>query len=181
MPLTLAQQVRLVVNDRWRLGEEILNGDGSASGFKLRQGAPFSTLMSASAYLGTGAGGWSGTGATIDLDLGRVTFAGIISALTAIRVDYQWAVFSDDEIGYFTAAGGTVNGAAKEAVKVLMFDNAKRARWSAPDGSSYDDTKSQADLKGMYDLLKEDETSSPEGGLESWGEQQANFYGDYNA
>lgn len=179
MALTLAQGVRLRIQDNLRLGEEFLQGDGTASGYKLRQGAPHSWLTAGVAQVP--APTWSATGATFDPSLGRVTFSGVISALTAFRVEYQWAVFSDDEIGQFTAVGGNVNGAAKEAVKTLMFDVLKRARWSAPDGTSYDDTKSMNDLKAMYDLLKDEERESPEGGIESWAEQQENYYGVYGA
>lgn len=182
MPLTTAQQVRTRINDRWRYDEEFLYADGTASGWRLRQGSPFSTLSAVSAYVALPAPtGWSATGTTVDTDLGRLYFTSALTANTPFRVDYQWAVFSDDEIGFFTAQGGDVNGAALQAVQTLMFDNLKRARWSSPDGTSYDDTKSMADLRAMYDLLRDAQQGGPEGGLESWGENQAYWSTEYNA
>ena len=180
MALTLEQAVRLRIQDNLRLGEEFLQGDGLASAFKLRQGAPHSWITAGAAFV-SGNGAWTATGGSYNNELGRVTFSGVVSANTAFRVEYQWAVFSTDEIGQFTAVGGNVNGAAIEAIKTLMFDNLKRARWAAPDGTSYDDTKSMNDLRAMYDLLKEEEREEPSGGIESWGEQQENYWGVYNA
>lgn len=181
MALTLTQQVRLRIQDRLRLDEEIQLGNGTASGFKLKQGSPFSTVTAATAYVVTTAG-WSATGSTIDLDLGRVTLSGIVSANSAVRFEYQWSVFSTDEVGQFTAVGGSVAGAALEAVKTLMFDSLKRARWSSPDGSSYDDTAANSQLKTMYDMLFDEirEGGIDSGGIESWSEEQGNYSGDYN-
>jgi len=176
MPLTLAQQVRLRIQDKVRLDEETQLGNGTGSGFKLRQGSPFSTITAASAYV-VAAGVWSATGATFDTDLGRVTLSGVPSANSALRFEYRWSVFSDDEIGQFTAVGGSVAGAALEAVKTLMFDSLKRARWSSPDGSSYDDTAANTQLKMMYDILFDEmrEGGIESGGIESWSEQQGNY------
>ena len=183
MPLTFAQQVRTRIADRWRYAEETRFGDGTASGWKLAQGAPFSTLVTASAYIN--AAGWSSTGATFDTDLGLVKFSAVISANSAWRVDYRWAVFSDDEVGYFTAVGGTVAGAALEAVRALEFDSLKRSKWAAPDGTQYDDTAAMAQLLAMKaQLLEETKLESigaESGGIESWSENQANWSSEYNA
>lgn len=180
-PLTLAQQVRLRISDRWRFAEEMRYGDGLASGFKLAQGAPFSTISAASAYVVNA--GWSATGATIDTDLGLVTFSGVISANSAWRAAYQWAVFSDAEIGHFTAIGGTLAGAALEAVRSLLFDSLRRAKWAAPDGTEYDDTAAMAHLLKMEQRLQDeiDRDDGAAGGIESWSEQQAYWSGDYSA
>lgn len=179
-PLTTAQQVRLAINDRLRYQEEVRAGDGQSISFKLAQGAPFASLTGASAYVPTGAGGWSATGATFDLDLGTVAFAGIISAQSAWRATYQWAVFSENEIGHFTAAGGDINGACIEAVRTLMFDGLRRAKWAAPDGSQHDDTKAQDTLLKMWSAFKAEQYDGAEGGVESWSEQQAYWAGEYN-
>ena len=181
MTLTTAQQVRTRISDRMRLDEEVRYGDGTASGYRLKQGAPHSTITAPGAYVAVAAG-WSATGATFDSDLGRVTFSGVVSALSAFRVEYQWSVFSDDEIGYFTAVGGSVAGAALEACRALMFDSLKRARWAAPDGTQYDDTKAQDTLQKMHDILLEETRAAegPQGGIESWSEQQANWSTEYS-
>jgi hypothetical protein len=178
MPLTTAQMVRGRLNDPWRDGEETLLPSGSASSFKLQQGAPYSTLISATASvflpLPTG---WSATACTFDLARGRVTFSGVISANSALQMNYLWAVFSDDEMAYFTAVGAGVAGAALEGVKWLMGDAWKRARWGAPDGTTYDDSKALDNLRKLYDTLL-DETlggqAGPEGGYESWAAEQEN-------
>lgn len=181
MTLSTADQVRLRIQDQPRYTEEILIGDGTASTFKLAQGSPFSTITAASAFvLLPSPTGWSATGATFNTALGLLTFSGVITANSAMRAAYQWVVFGDDSIGQFTADGGSVAGAALAAVRALQFDSLKRARWSTPDGSSYDDTKAQDTLLKMYDLLWAEVRESPEGGIESWGEEQGNYLGAYN-
>lgn len=178
MTLTIPQQVRLRIQDPYRYGAEELLGDGYNATFKLAQGAPYSTITGASAFMRL-ASAYSGTGATFDQALGVVSFSATISANSAFKVTYQWSVFSDDEIGQFTAVGGSVAGAALEAVKTLQFDSLRRARWAAPDGSQYDDTKAQDTLLKMYELLWKELRESPEGGIESWSEQQQYYQGEY--
>jgi hypothetical protein len=182
MALSLADQVRLRISDRWRWAEETRIGDGLASGFKLGQGAPFSNLSAASAHV-LAAGVWSATAASVDTGLGLVTFSAVISAGTAWRASYQWAVFSEEEIGTFTAAGGTVPGAALEAVRTLMFDSLRRAKWAAPDGTEYDDTAAQRQLVEMEKRLvaEVEKAAGAAGGIESWSEQQAYYGGEYGA
>ena len=183
MPLSLADQVRLRISDRWRFGEEVRYGDGLASQFKLAQGAPFSNVSALSAYH-TAAGGWSGvTASAQDTGLGTITLTGLLQANSAVRFAYQWAVFSDAEIGEFTAMGGNVAGAALYAVRTLMFDSLRRAKWKAPDGTEYDDTAAQKQLLEMEKRLVEEieKSDGPAGGIESWGEQQQNYGGEYAA
>lgn len=180
MTLTNSQQLRLRINDKLRYGQEVRGGDGLAATFQLAQGAPFSTVTAASAYL-SAAGGWSATGATFNADLGLVAFQSAISANTAFRVDYQWSVFSEDEITQLLADGVTIAGAALGAVKTLMFDSLRRSRWAAPDGTQYDDTAAMGQLTKMYDQLHEEARESPEGGIESWSQNQKNYSSDYFA
>lgn len=175
MTLTTGQQVRLKIRDTWRRGDEMHYGDGTASSFQLKQGSPYSTIISATASIaGTG---WTATGCTIDNTLGYVVFSGIISANSAVRFDYLWAVFSDDEVGNFTAVRGTVIGAAIEAIDSLLFDASRRARWAAPDGSQYDDTSTSRLLLDMRDKLQEQEQQDigPQGGYESWAIGQGDW------
>jgi len=175
MTLTTAQQVRLKIQDRWRRKNEMQYGDGTASSFQLTEGAPYSTLISATASVPNT--GWSATGCTFDNDAGYVAFSGIISANSAVRFDYLWAVFSDDEIGNFTAIGGTVNGAALQAVDSLLFDASRRARWAAPDGSQYDDTQAARLLLDLRDRISAQvvEDNGPQGGFESWAIGQGDW------
>ena len=106
-----------------------------------------------------------------------MTFSGVISANSGFRVTYTHSVFSDDEIGHFTAVGGDVNGAALEAIEALMFDSLKRARWMAPDLSQYDDTAAQGQLRAMWDRLHElsKEDAIVQGGFQSWSIEQENY------
>lgn len=175
MPLTTAQQVRLKIRDAWRRKQEIQYGDGLVSSFQLTEGAPYSNIISATASIASL--GWSATGCAFDNALGYVTFSGLVSANSAVRFDYLWAVFSDDEIGTFTAVRGTVNGAAIEAIDSLLFDASRRARWAAPDGTQYDDTSTSRLLIEMRDKLDEQEKQDigPQGGYESWAIGQGDW------
>lgn len=176
MPLTTAQMVRGRLNDPWRRGSEVVYGDGTGSAFQLREGSHAgTTLISGTASI-IGMAGWSATGCTFDTVLGYVTFSGRISAGSAVRFDYQYAVFSEDDIGYFTGLG-SVAAAAKEGVMWLMGDAWKRARWAAPDGTTYDDSRAQDNLTKLYDRLLSEtqEEGGPAGGLESWSVEQGNY------
>lgn len=181
MPLSLSDQVRLRISDRWRFAEEVRHGDGLASQFKLAQGAPFSSVRELSAYH-TAGGGWSAvTASAQDTGLGTITLTGLLQPNSAVRFAYQWAVFSDEEIGQFTAVGGSVPGAALQAVRTLMFDSLRRAKWRAPDGTEYDDTAAMRMLKDMEERLLDEieRDDGPQGGIESWSEQQAYYGGEY--
>ena len=180
MTLTTGEQVRLRIQDPWRYGEELRYGDGTASAFKLQQGAPYSTIISATAsVLLPAPTGWSATaGVAISTALGRVVFSGIISANTAWQANYLWAVFSDEEIAQFTADGGSVPGAALYAVRSLRFNAMKRSRWAAPDGTQYDDTMAMRALKELQDDIEAEVVryeEGPAGGYASWAEQQENY------
>lgn len=172
MPLTTAQQVRLKVSDPPYLREHILVGDGLASSFLL----PHRTIhtASASAFVSVGGTAWSATGATFNAS-GQVSFnTASIPSASAVRVTYPESVFSDDEIDHFITAGGSVNGAARQALHTLFFDAAKRARWMSPDGSQYDDLQSIPALYRAYSALLEEEqllgASTTE--FQSWAENQ---------
>jgi len=169
MALTTAQQVRLRIQDQPRVFDDTYYGDGTGSAFNL----PQTNLTSASAFImqsgGVPATGWSATGATFDAS-GFVTFSAVLSADSAFRVRGVHSVFSDDEIGHFTAIGGNINGAALEAVQALMFDGLKRAAWAAPDGSEYDDTRAMGLLNDLYKTLKQEQGDEAiaAGGFNQW-------------
>lgn len=170
MTLTTAQQVRGRIQDYPALFDYELLADGRSSSFAVAQGAAtVMNITSASAFV-LAAGVWSATGAEFNTS-GWVTFSGVIPVHSAIRVRGVWSVFSDEEIGHFTAVGGSVNGAALEAVRWLRFDALKRAKWAAPDGSTYDDTAAIAALNKLYDDLRQEvaEADYSDGGsIESW-------------
>lgn len=168
MALTTAQQVRLKIQDLPAIVEDTYYGDGTASAFIL----PHNNLTSGTAMV-VGANGWSATAATFDVS-GYVTFSGAISANTAFRVRYVQSVFSEDELGHFTAVGGSVLGAASEALESLMFDGIKRARWRGADGNEYDDTAALNYLTRLYDKIQEqlEQDAINSGGFQGWAENQ---------
>ena len=170
MALTSAQQVRLKIQDAPIRANDVYYGDGQATVFNL----PHRTIAGATAYTLVG-GAWVATGATFAS--GQVLFSGVISANSGFNVRYEYSTFSDDEVDHFISAGGCIVGAAKEAVEALMFDGLRRASWGAPDGTSYDDSKSIGLLsqihKTLSDELEEEATLSA--GMASWSETQANY------
>jgi hypothetical protein len=101
----------------------------------------------------------------------------VISANSAYNVRYIHTTFSDDEITNFLDVGGTILGAALEAVEALMFDAIKRARWMASDGTQYDDTSAQSHLARMHELLSTqiEAESTSAGGFGSWAINQGDW------
>lgn len=178
MPLTTAQIVRNRLADMPRFGDEVVIGDGTASAFQLRQGAPHSTLLSGtpSAFVQT-TGVWGNTAATFDNDLGLVTFSGVISAQSAVKVTYQWAVFSNDMLDYFTGFGGIAE-ATLAGVNHLLVDYAKRASWGSPDGTTHNDTQALNSLMSMRSALVSEIRGAelgPVGYEAAWSETQSEF------
>lgn len=172
MPLTDMQKVRVKIQDPPIIEDLTRYGDGTAQYFVL----PHNNITTASAYVPIGGTAWSATGCTFDAS-GVLTFSGVISANSAYKVRYVHTTFSEDEVSGFLVDGGSINGAAKEAVTTLMFDSLKRARWMASDGTSYDDTSAQAMLKTMYDTFVAEmtEESISSGGFGSWAINQGDW------
>lgn len=167
MALTSGQQVRLKIQDIPRVAMDTYAGDGTASAFTL----PHVNITTGAAYV-TQAGAWSATGATFTS--GIVAFADPVPAASGFMVHYTHSVFSDDEIDHFMSAGGSVNGAAIEAVQALMFDGLKRQKWVAADGSEVDDTGALRMLTDLYKALKQEQQDNAiiGGGFNSWAENQ---------
>jgi hypothetical protein len=171
MTLDSARQVRLRIQDTPSVFDETRTFDGSATVFNL----PYRQITSATAFVPDASGRWSATGATFDPS-GWVAFSGVGSASSAYRVRGVQSVFSDEEIGHFTAVGGSVAGAALEAVRALMFDGLKRAQWAAPDGSQWDDTDALEQLRALHDQLRDEVTREQAGGeFVSWAEGQGDW------
>lgn len=172
MTLTTAQQVRLRIQDQPLIADTVYYGDGKSSLFQL----PHRNITSGTAYVPGAGNQWTATGATVDSS-GYVAFSGVISANTGFRVRYVHSTFSDDEVDHMIAVGGTVNGAAIDAVQTLMFDGLKRASWSSPDGTSYDDTAAMSLLRSLYDTLQEESKQEAivAGGISSWSLTQGDY------
>ena len=175
MALTTAQQIRLRVQDQPKIADVVRYGDGSASAFDLQH----VNLTSASAFIMVSAGGvpatgWSATAATFNAS-GYVTFSGVPSANSALKLRYVYSTFSDDEIDHYQTVGGNINGAALEAVQALMFDGLKRSKWKAPDGTEYSDVEAMKELNDLYDRLKVEELEDgiAAGGFGQWAVTQS--------
>ncbi len=172
--LTTADQIRLRIQDQAKPADTTLHGDGTA----VRFGFDHANITSGTAYVGLGnpPTAWSATGCTFD-STGFVEFSAIHSANSAFRIVYVHSVFSDDEIGHFTAVGGSVPGAALEACRTLMFDSLKRARWMAADGSQYDDTMAMNFIGKLESTLRKEleESAIAGGAIYSWAEQQEHY------
>lgn len=170
---TSAQYLRVKIRDIPQFKDQTFIGNGTASVYTL---ASNMVLTSGSAYVPVGNSAWSATGASFDAS-GFVSFSGVISANSAFRVTWVESVFSEDEIGLFITAGGSLNGAAIEAVIALMFDSLKCASWGASDGSTYSNTASQQAAQNLYDkLIQEQEGEAiAAGGMSSWSLSQGDY------
>jgi hypothetical protein len=178
MALTTAQQVRLRVQDIPAIADLTRTFDGSASAFQLENGAmAYSNIISGTAFVPDANSAWSATGAAFNAS-GHVTFSAVVSAGSAYRVRFVHSVFSDDEIGHFTAVGGSVLGASIEALYALRFDSVKRAKWAAPDGTEHDDTAAIKALETLYNDAKEEQLAAEsfDSGFESWARGQDDLW-----
>jgi hypothetical protein len=179
LPLTTAQIVRSRLNDPFRYGSETLVGDGTASGFKLLQGAPHSQISGASLTASVSvAGGWSATAtAQFDITGGYLVFNTAIAPSNTIFCAYQWATFSDDELAFFTAQGG-VPEATLAGVNFMLVNAAKRNSWGAPDGTTVNDSQILSNLLAMRSALIDEirgASVGPVGDYNSWAETQQDW------
>lgn len=176
-----AHQLRFRVNDLAKRQEYQFFGDGTAATFQLNtmpggivtgQGAAHGP----SAYVPIGSTAWSATGCTFDYRNATVAFSGVISANSAILTTFYHGTFGIDEIDFITANYGAGSEGVIAAVEVLMADASKRASW-AGGGVSYNEAQTFNNLKAMRDTLwkKLAEESGPQGGFESWADNQADF------
>jgi hypothetical protein len=164
MPLTTAQMVRERIQDIPTLANDTYYGDGLAVTFQL----PHRNLTSASAFV-QGTNAWASTGATFNAS-GYVTFADVISANSAFRVQYVHSVFSDELIDQRVSALGNVLDVSLEFARDLLFDSVKRAKWVAPDSSEWDDTKAIDAVKAIIADIKaeQEEQATLHGGFGEW-------------
>lgn len=171
--LTSAQYTRSKIRDIPTWIDVTRYGDGTATRFGL---APHINVTAGSAFVPLGATAWSATGCAYNYS-GFVDFSGVISANSAVRLTYQHTVFSDDEINDFLSIGGSILGAAIEAVQALMFDAVKAAVWAAPDGTSYSNVGAQNHTRQLYEKLQEeqDRQSIIAGSQQSWAENQGDY------
>jgi hypothetical protein len=103
--------------------------------------------------------------------------SGVVSANSAYRLTYVHSVFSDEEIENMLEVGGSVNGAAIQAIETLMFDAIKRSEWESPDGTEYNDTMAMGHLRSMYTKLKDnlDQEVLAGGTIASWSLTQGDY------
>lgn len=173
MSLSDIDQVRLKIYDQPKA--TAVNLLGAGSGLTVYP-LPHRNLSSGTAYVVSGSQ-YTATGATFNAS-GWMQFSGQVAAGSGLMARYVFSTFSDAEIQHFLDEGGDVVGAALEAVMTLMFDGLRRSRWTAPDGSSYDDTAAMALLDKLYERLLnlkqlgQTEDLSGVGGFQAWPENQ---------
>ncbi len=179
MSYTQDQELRLGVDDLPKPAEEVLYGDGTGTAFQLAH-YPLVSATPASApsayFYVTSA--WSATGASFSYPFGRVSFPGIVSANSAVRIVYHWAIFSDEEICYFTGKhAGDLVSQKLLVVETLLMNAWKRHNWSAAGGQSVSEANVFDQLMKMRAMLQTKLTTElgPEGSLISWSEEQENY------
>ena len=172
-PLTTAYQVRLRIQDLPRQVDITRHGDGTGTRYHLEH----RNITSGTAYVAPGGTAWSATAGSVFNASGFVDLSGVVSANSAVRFVYVHSVFSDNEIGHYTAAGGDIPGAAIQAVRALRFDGLRRASWAAPDGTEYDDTAALTELDRLEKSLRREieDAAFAAGSIESWSENQADY------
>lgn len=166
--------IRQRIQDSARRANYTLYGDGTAQTFDLQH----ENVQSASAFVGIGSPptAWSATGCTFNAG-GFVDFSGVISAQTAFNVRYVYNVWSDDVIGEYITAGGSVLGAALLCAYDLLADNVRRSRWMAANGAQYDNIQAGQYVKDMISAFKEEmrEDATQYGAMTSWAENQGSY------
>lgn len=151
MALSSAEQVRLAVADHLRYADYSFTANGASYRYPLQHGNDY-YVSGGEAYI-TGA---LTNFAAATFQSGHVTFPNTnVSAGSAVRLSYYYAVFSPDDIEYFLGNAGTITDAAVSAAQVLMFDSLKLAAWGAADGMRYDQTKAQDQIRAIYDRLRQ--------------------------
>lgn len=173
--MEVADQLRLLVRDKPWLVDRTITGDGLSNSFLL----PERNITTGSAFI-TGTNGWSATGATYNPS-GEVLFSSVISAYALVRLRFVASIWSDAEIADFAAEG--LYAGARRAAYELMFDSTKRARWAAPDGSSYDDTAAIRAVEKLIDVLNQQQGEEvvSAGGYAQWSENQPNVDANFGA
>ncbi len=172
MTLTTADQVRLRLTDPRRIADATSYGDGTASSFVL----PHANIISGSAYVTGANGAWSATGATFN-PTGEVVFTDVPAYMQSYRLKYQYSVFSDEDIGLFSAVGGDVVGAVLQGIQVLIVDASKRAQWMAADGSQFNDVQATDALYKAYSALRDEQMQDAAAAisLQSWTLNQGDW------
>ena len=174
MPLTSADYVRQRVQDSARRANYTLYGDGTAQTFDLQH----ENIQSATAFVGIGSPptAWSATGGAFNAG-GFVDFSGVVSANSAFNVRYVFNVWSDEVISAYIANNGGVLGASLQCAYDLLYDNVKRSRWMAANGSQFDNLQAGNYVKDIISAIKEEmqEESVFGGSMASWAETQGDY------
>ena|SRR3990167_1504600 len=180
MAISTAQVFRRRIADLHMRAVAVPTGDGLASAFQLA-GYPIpSGTAQSEAGSATVIAPWTAA-YSFTWNYGVVVFNSIPSAGSAVGTAvYFHSVFSDEEINQILSRNGNnYEKSHLEVIENLMSDAWKRARWAAPGGLEYDDSKALDNLKKMHDILykklNETLTTDIAGGPESWAEKQAEW------
>lgn len=173
MTLSSASLVRQRIQDFPQPIDDTYYGDGTATRYKFA----YTNLVSATAYVAPGGTAWSATaGATFNVS-GYLDFTDRVSANSAFRVVGVQSVWSDEAIGDYLTAEGSVLGAALQCAYDLQFDNVKRSRWMAANGAQYDNMQAGAYVKDIISAIKEEmrEDAVSDGAMTSWAETNGDY------
>ena len=136
--------LRLKILDRPQtvLDERVGTGDGSTKVYKLGH---VPVMADTQVVKVGGAEKSEGVDYTLDDSTGKLTFSVAPSDGDAITASYDFAAFTDSELGAFLAgAGGNLALAAGEALISLVADRSRMVTWS------------RGDAKLDYDRLRRD-------------------------
>ena len=142
--MATVDELRLKILDRPQLviGERVGTGDASLKVFKLLNKPIMSD--SVTVYL-DGIAQTEVTDYALDYDTGKLTFTSAPDSGESITSDYEFATYSDDELGQFlTSSGDNLALAAGSALTSLVADRSRLVTWS------------RGDMKIDYDRLRKD-------------------------
>ena len=112
---------------------------------------------------------------SVNYALGLVTFSNPIPKGAPVQFRYTYGIMSDEEIDWITAQTSDLNRMKLYYIDAVAFDYSKRVRWGAG-GTYYDDATTLANILRVRETIWKQLTLElgPEGGVESWAEQQEN-------
>lgn len=165
---TDTDRLRSLLADPVRVAESLGYGDGLTVFYPL----PYNNPRSGSAFV-MQAGAWSATGATVN-PTGYLEFQTVLPTASAWRARYQWSIWGDDELSGLLSAAGSVFGAALQAAYGLLIDGSRRARWMAPDRTTYDDVQAVAYVNDFISAINKERENQAAGagGLIGWSDNQ---------
>jgi len=160
MAYTNLQLIRKLIADPYRYAFDTQEGDGETVKFQLShkpvKDSSYTVYVNnveqsdASDY-------------TIDLEKGIVTFSTAPASASEVEIEYDYSVFSDDEITEFlTQNSDNVNATVKMMIEILLADASRRFDYSTGQTEMKPDQVFQH-LKDLLQVYTDKAKSSPGG------------------